>query len=297
MRESARKTKLVGLPDPELLARLLREKIDAEFGGNLNKAAKAAGISQPTLYRRVIGSRRRRGQKLLVCRSPISRVLLSKLLKFLEGSASRDVIVALISPTVSASVIQYHKWNERFQFEAVDDSRDARILSVPPEESPLWHGRLSEFRALWARLADELPHVYNDIFRLFEIPPGFARQLSKPGRQRKSGIQVVRFTTTVYRIFLPLLEAKESGWIERRGHELSRAEFRHFVESGWRRERILLSRAGDLQRAQRPPSLQALALAALPNLLPPNFKSVEPRRAKGRASKRSEPVENKSRRH
>jgi hypothetical protein len=268
--ESQRRTKLAGLTNPELLAELLRAKIDADFGGSLNKAAKACGISQPTLYRRVVGIPRRPGQKPVLPRSPISRVTLSKLLAFLGDAASRKAIDAVMSPRASELVVQYDKWNKRFQADAIDDARDDRIRAVPPEDEPLWKGRFIEFRRLWTRLADELPDVYTDIFKVFDVPPGFAQQLSSGTRQRRSGIQIVRFTTAIYRIFLPLLEVKESGWIERRGHELSRSEFRHFVECGWKREKILLSRPGDLQRAQRSPSLQALALAALPNLMPPS---------------------------
>lgn len=85
----------------------------------------------------------------------------------------------------------------------------------------------------------------------------------------RSEIQPERFKTAIYRIFLPLLEAKEAGWIERRGSELLPDEFRKFVEKGWEREKILLNRAGDLQRAQRFLSLRELAVAAGSRLAQP----------------------------
>jgi hypothetical protein len=78
----------------------------------------------------------------------------------------------------------------------------------------------------------------------------------------QSEIQPERIKTAIYRIYLPLLEAKRSGWIERAGHELSDKEFRRFVERGWEREKILLNRQGDIERAQRIPSIYELAIAA-----------------------------------
>lgn len=283
--EPLRNTKLAQLSNPQLLAELLRAKIDADFGGSLNKAAKASGVSQPTLYRRVVGVPRRQGQIPQLSKSPISRDTLSKLLAFLGDAASGKAIDAVMSPRASELVVQNDKWNKRFQADVIDDSLDERIRAVSPEDGPIWKGRLVEFRRLWTRLAEELPDVYTDIFKVFDVRRGFAKQRSGRSRQRRSGIQIVRFTTAVYRIFLPLLEAKESGWIERRGHELSRSEFRHFVECGWKREKILLSRAGDLQRAQRSPSLQALALAALPNLMPQADTIGKTRLANGRVLK------------
>lgn len=270
--DSRRNPKLAELSNPELLATLLRAKIDADFDGNLNRASKAAGVSQPTLYRRVIGIRRRQGRKPVPSRSPISRDVLTKLLRFLGDRTSREAIKAVISPRASAAVIEYNKWNQRFQRDSIDDERDGGIRTSQPEAGPLWEGRLIEFRRLWTRLGDEIPDVYADIFTVFDVPPGFIKQRNET-RQRRPGFQIGRLTTSIYRIFLPLIEAKESGWIERRGHELSLPEFRKFVECGWKREKILLSRPGDLQRAQRHPSLEQLALAALPNLMPPNLES------------------------
>src|SRR2546430_16840820 len=52
------------------------------------------------------------------------------------------------------------------------------------------------------------------------------------------------------RILAPLLDATDSGLIERRWQELTDRELRRFVEAGMERERIMLDRSPDLQRAQ-----------------------------------------------
>lgn len=61
------------------------------------------------------------------------------------------------------------------------------------------------------------------------------------------------------RILEPLLQAGESGWIERNGWELTASEFCRFVKAGWKREEVLLRREGETSRAQMS---MALSLAA-----------------------------------
>lgn len=64
------------------------------------------------------------------------------------------------------------------------------------------------------------------------------------------------------RILEPLLQAHESGWVERNGWELTTSEFCHFVRAGWKREEILLRREGEIPRSQKSMVLSLGASAA-----------------------------------
>jgi len=48
----------------------------------------------------------------------------------------------------------------------------------------------------------------------------------------------------------PLLEGPESAYIERSWDELKPAERKQFITNGYRREKIMLRREHDLERAQ-----------------------------------------------
>jgi hypothetical protein len=90
-----------------------------------------------------------------------------------------------------------------------------------------------EFGKLSSRLRSDLPSVHNEIEKC-------ADQITN------SRASLIRC-----RIFEPVLAARNSGWIERNASELTTEEFKTLVESGWKRERMLLNREEERVRAQK----------------------------------------------
>ncbi len=263
--------RLVDVADPCLLAALLAAKIDREFGGNLNAAAKAAGISQPTLHRWTRGEVAPGTHDSGSTGNRISRNVQKHIGRFLGQENSLN---AFVSPDAAEALHHYESWNARVEALALSDSFREQGMPLNSPDGPAWGGREKEYWSLWNRVKKEVPHVFLEITGLIES--GLRRMNSRARekgwnesqkrRSLRSDIGPMRFKTAIVRILLPLLEVRESGWIERRGAELSRDEFRRFVEHGWERERIVLRRDGDLQRAQRLSTLAALARSAGPRL-------------------------------
>jgi hypothetical protein len=63
--------------------------------------------------------------------------------------------------------------------------------------------------------------------------------------------ETLRQEVAVLRVIEPLLEASQSGYVERSWSELSAKERRDFIDAGIRRELILLDREPALARATR----------------------------------------------
>jgi hypothetical protein len=189
----------------------------------------------------------------------ISIELLRKVGSFLGDSTWLD---AVVMTAASRSIRLYARWNEGLERSALEDSEDG--LYITPSDQPTWAGRQNELRQLWERVRRSVPHVYREICVTFGVPlvPLEKRRGRELYTHSGLGISAIRFKTAIYRVLLPLLEARDSGWVERRGSELDDREFEQFVEAGWKREKILLTRASDLQRAQRLRGLADFAAAA-----------------------------------
>jgi hypothetical protein len=89
-------------------------------------------------------------------------------------------------------------------------------------------------RLLVTRVETEVPHVYNEWNALFAA-----------GDYHES-----RRLIAMLRIVVPLVEARNSGGVERWHTDLSTSEFRRFIDAGWQREKILLNRGSDAARVQ-----------------------------------------------
>lgn len=81
--------------------------------------------------------------------------------------------------------------------------------------------------------------------RFSPLVAGFDRWLQRRQHSRSRG------ELAYMRILAPLLDCRESGCIERRWEEMSDRELSRFVEAGVDREKILLDRPPELQRAQQ----------------------------------------------
>jgi len=94
--------------------------------------------------------------------------------------------------------------------------------------------REGEFVALWA-IADNRTNGALTAFR--------RRQVARDHDED-------RVDLSLWRIMAPLLEAANTGFVERHWRELSTSEFVAFIKAGIRREEIVLNRPGDAQRIQ-----------------------------------------------
>jgi hypothetical protein len=79
----------------------------------------------------------------------------------------------------------------------------------------------------------------------------------------KQQASATRARIAFYRILEPLLEARESGFVERSWDELDRSELSRFIRAGMEREKILLRRSADTQRAQQQSSRDPVELVRL----------------------------------
>jgi hypothetical protein len=161
---------------------------------------------------------------------------LSGLQELLRGNLDQLQTV-LVSPEAAELVQAFGQWIdaensrlwERRRLGNTEVTRAVEATSGWEEE------RQAEFDWLLGRSRSAYPDLFNK-FDAFLV----SRQHYKP-----------RAELAYARILAPLLNWRESGFVERTWTELSRLERRRFIKAGMVRERILLTRAPDLQRAQQ----------------------------------------------
>ena len=242
-----------------------------DFAGNFSAAARAAGISQPTFHRysHPVPAVARGGVK----RTRIKPAVARKLAAFLPHHLRADL---LRSRPNAYALYLYTRW-----LSAASDrsggkglSHERRIQRQSPEG--VWIDRATEFTVLMTRIAREVPTVTQDIartcWRIRTIDPATKQALAllgisqhTPPDSRRKQITSARLLLSLYRMVEPLLDSAESGWIELRGHELSKTRFRQFVVAGWKREAVTLDRPGDIERMER---LELDSIESEPRLRP-----------------------------
>jgi plasmid maintenance system antidote protein VapI len=141
-------------------------------------------------------------------------------------------LLAILPPFAQRSQRAWQQWVE---------AESQRIISGASER--VRRAKWRDLRALRVRMEEETALAYI-VTKIGELQNQDRAELSRR------------------RIFEPLLQAGEAGWIERNGGELTAAEFCRFVKAGWAREEILLRRENDLPRAQMSEALSLTALAA-----------------------------------
>lgn len=236
------------------LTRLLREAVERRYQGNLNHAARDAGIPQPTLHRWVNDTRSNGGSDKV---RKIDRRHVDGIFKLLGDGAAE----LFEHPSAWYAKTLYVRWMDEMIDHLLGLKVDSRVFKASPEGP--WKGRQTEFQALLRRIREEAPHVGAAInlvgSRLTFVSDECEEILSTIGKMSPrmknhpagNYIDPARFTVAVYRMLDPLLNAAASGWVERRHLELSPEEFEQFVSAGWKRESIMLSRKDDALRLQR----------------------------------------------
>ena len=216
---------------------MVGENIVAMRGeGFISRAAKNVGVSRSTLAR------------ILDQNKPT----LTRATAIALGTAAKSIDIdlvnrfhnALISPDAMRIFREgYQAWvRERFaRWEERDGPtwrvmyRDGTIAPIDGKPLALAAMRRQLIQGLW-----RLAHAeFSDVFAHFRDAM-LARHVE---RERQE--------VAVLRVLEPLLEASQSGYVERSWSELSAKERRDFIDAGIRRELILLDREPALARATR----------------------------------------------
>lgn len=211
------------ISDPAQFGDLIRGLVDDSHHGNVSEAARAWGISQPTLSR--------------LCRGSLERITKTTWfsLSANAGSSVEEMGALIVTEAAMTSYALYTTW------------MTAEITRITAEPPP-WMPRLQlagitvkpkrqQIRNLEARLRSEAPHVLSELNKL--------------------GLEKARARLARLRILEPFLLCGIDGWVELTADELSSSPrssgktFRKLVDAGWARERLLLRRQRSWQRAQR----------------------------------------------
>jgi hypothetical protein len=246
---------MLKLTDPQLLASLLRDGIRSR-GTSVNGAAHAVGMSQPTLHSFVHGKR-----------SSV-RTSTAEKLRFLVRRKHRALFDQLLYPLEAQVVLLcYQRWclqrmkswlsRRTPSYVAVAD----RPVSVSGDGPSSIDVRLRDWLGLVQRVRAEHFSHWAALERLLD--------------QHECGEE--RRQLAYLRVLEPLLEARDSAFVERRWDELEFGEKTAFLNAGITRERILLNRRSDVERALtavetpaerwRPPSVRAV-LRRVPTTIP-----------------------------
>jgi hypothetical protein len=232
--------------DREALARVLREAIRGHGAerpsdpGLQSFAAASAGMSAPTLSR-LLNQKTRR----------ITLSTLEAIYQLVPKARHAEVRRAVLSPATRRILDgAWDVWESRIA-EKISEARFRRWGVVngelrelePPEAGSLEpSGRIRE---VWFYLR-VMPELFPDLYERFWRAV------------RRFSHSADRILLAELRVIEPLLDARQTAFIERDWIELrdaagqtrSRGELRAFIRAGLERERILLNRPGEIQRAQ-----------------------------------------------
>lgn len=240
--------------DRRLLAESLQDSIGQRYGGRLAAAAKDVGLQRLTL-RRLVNRQAKR----------VKAPTLMAILKLLPVSSPGER--AFILPAHVRALELHSDWAIAYTSHIAQGNPVARLSTI---ETPRgWKAsRKDDVDVLIERLRTVARHVAEQLRRGLAPAPGKSvahsmfRKLGGTADAAKGrylrGIHPARYLLSVYRLIQPLLDSQGFGGIERHHSELSDVEFQRFVEAGWVREEILLTRESDQLRVQRP----AAALSA-----------------------------------
>jgi hypothetical protein len=215
----------VVIVDRTRLAEVVTRAVHDRCEGNFSAAGRRFGIKQPTMSRlRCCGLGRVRWKTY------------EGLLRLVPRSQHAALGLSLLASVARESLEENRRWLAR-QTLGSEDLAEARASKTDLDKE------LHNSRALerWQECQELLAHLRRrlpDLFKRFDT--FLVRHGHLAGRARLA----------FERIVAPLLQAGDSGFIERDSSELSPNELRRFVHAGIVREEILLRRSPDLQRAQ-----------------------------------------------
>lgn len=228
----------IAILDRQRLGEALSTIIGATFNGKLTEAARVIGIERSLLSRLVSGSA---GSLSVNDLSALRRALPREQFLPIERAVYPEHVIELLLAYDSWIAFERSRLLDR---ESMPDTLIVRALSTVLA----WDSqRLLEYHHLRGVISEK----FGDVVRKFD---DFL--ISRRHFQDRGDLAYVR-------ILAPLLDSLESGHIERRWQELSDRQFRAFVEAGIEREKILLDRSPDLQRAQEVAERDPLDLIAL----------------------------------
>jgi hypothetical protein len=221
----------------QLLASVLREVVDAEFGGGISAAAQEIGLERSLL-----------GRILSQKAKTISHDDLRTLRKKVSQKQFIEISRALYPAAVAELIRAFDKWvsaeRDRILERDLPDTPVGRALrTVSPWETQ----RLLEYQHLLDTAAAKFPDLIESFDDFLERRKHF---------QSRGNLAYLR-------VFAPLLDATDSGHVERGWRDLTDDELRRFVQAGMEREHILLDRTPDPERAQEISQIDPVELFAL----------------------------------
>lgn len=237
------------------LARVIRLGL-RPYGGNQSQAAKDVMRSQRLLRER--GNDRELRRAVAAFQRKLSRLLAKRVGAVTQGTLDdlrtmlysrpglyEEVRFSLISREGRTALWRHHEWSNRW------------LRRIPEKglSSEEWarHGERTPSRS-WlasARSSGSLPAPEEEGRRLVDA---FRRGFPDVCRQfdawcKKHGHSETRVHVAYARAVEPLLAGYETAGIERDWRELGDRDLKRYLDLGLRRERLLLKRAPDLQRA------------------------------------------------
>lgn len=215
---------------------MVGENIVAMRGeGFVSHAAKNIGVSRSTLTRILFQN------KPTLTRA--TAIALGTAAKSIDNDLVNRFHNALISPDAMRIFREgYQAWvRERFaRFEERDGPSwriypSGTVASDPAQPLQLAANRRQLIQGIW-----RIAHAeFSDVFAAFR------------DEMVRRHVERERQEVAVLRVLEPLLEASQSGYVERSWSELSAKERRDFIDAGIKREMILLNREPALARATR----------------------------------------------
>lgn len=196
---------------PSRLSEALQAVVDSRFSGDQERAARAARIAATTFRGDLRGRTRH-----------LRRAAFTQLRRFLKDQPTTwaEIVIGKRDMPVYAA---HHAWLEVSRRRLQEESHfEKAVFSHRGWDAP--QTREEELELVIARARKLCPHVENALERL------------------KKSHEGERLHLAMIRIVEPMVQTPELGFVERHWTGLSDAEFRIFVDAGWKRERILLNR-------------------------------------------------------
>jgi hypothetical protein len=210
------------IADPKGLGEELQREVDRRFGGNKSAAADAAGLKQPHFTRLLAG-------KYEAITVPTGRALrdflpedrLETFYNLIMGEGARSLLASLYRDWIKEATNRAHWAAVPMLFKSEDDE----IHFVDDLDALFWN-----------RFGFHV-EMLKECFLRF---PSYLAPLNKAIEE--GGYSLARKSVSLARIFEPLLDHYNSGFVERGWHELSDDEKMAFLDASVRREVILLDR-------------------------------------------------------
>lgn len=216
--------------DPVAFAEPINDAIARRHGGSRSEAARAKGIPYSTLKRFCDG----RGVSV--------RHETMEKLRSMVGSARAVRLEGAL--TVGPAAHRLHRYDEWLAAERMGLAYRA-VRERELAASGIAENRFED-ELLGMRLTERLHELHKLQRRLERRFPSYWTEFKN--WLKVSGHFKGRAELAILRVVAPLMDFWDSGCVERHVSEFSDNELRRFIDTGIRREKILLSRAPDVRR-------------------------------------------------